>query len=189
MTAAAVRFADIAVEACDRRGAMQRVGELTDVLAEVAATDPAVVVEIGCGNGGTLWAWRQLCPEVFAVTLPNLNPDFPRRHGSTVLLADSHDPRSRVWLQEQLAGRPVDVLHIDGDHSYDGVRSDFEQYAPLVRPDGLIILHDIANDRDPDMGVPEFWAALRAQFGRIREIVYPGPRPLGAGLIWQESRP
>jgi predicted O-methyltransferase YrrM len=38
---------------------------------------------------------------------------------------------------------PVDLIFIDGDHSYEGVKQDFEIYAPLVRSDGLIAFHDI----------------------------------------------
>jgi len=37
----------------------------------------------------------------------------------------------------------VDLLFIDGDHSYEGCRLDFEMYRDLVAPDGLIVFHDI----------------------------------------------
>lgn len=39
-------------------------------------------------------------------------------------------------------GKPIRVLLIDADHSYEGVRSDFEHWSPLVAPGGLIIFHD-----------------------------------------------
>lgn len=39
-------------------------------------------------------------------------------------------------------GAPIRVLLIDADHSYDGVRRDFEHWSPLVAPGGLIIFHD-----------------------------------------------
>ncbi|HNQ24420.1 MAG TPA: class I SAM-dependent methyltransferase [Phycisphaerae bacterium] len=39
-------------------------------------------------------------------------------------------------------GGPVRVLLIDADHSYAGVRRDFELWSPLVAPGGLIIFHD-----------------------------------------------
>ena len=34
----------------------------------------------------------------------------------------------------------IDFLFLDGDHSYEGVRRDFENYAPLVRPGGIVAL-------------------------------------------------
>jgi predicted O-methyltransferase YrrM len=55
----------------------------------------------------------------------------------------------------------VDILFIDGDHSYDGVKQDFENYTPLLSKSGIVILHDIALS-DPDKGadsieVCRFW--------------------------------
>ncbi len=43
-------------------------------------------------------------------------------------------------------GNPIRVLFIDADHSYDGVRSDFETWWPHVAPGGLIIFHDYLMD-------------------------------------------
>lgn len=42
------------------------------------------------------------------------------------------------------AGNPIRVLLIDADHSYEGVRTDFEAWWPLVAPNGLIVFHDYA---------------------------------------------
>ena len=39
----------------------------------------------------------------------------------------------------------IDYLHIDGDHHYEGVRLDFDLFAPLVHDDGVITLHDSGN--------------------------------------------
>jgi hypothetical protein len=36
----------------------------------------------------------------------------------------------------------IDVLFIDGDHSYDGVKKDFDLYSKLLTKSGIIILHD-----------------------------------------------
>ena len=36
----------------------------------------------------------------------------------------------------------IDYLHIDGDHTYKGCRTDFEMYRPKVRPGGYITIHD-----------------------------------------------
>jgi len=39
-------------------------------------------------------------------------------------------------------GRPIRLLLIDADHSYEGVRGDLEAWLPLVAPGGLIVFHD-----------------------------------------------
>ena len=58
----------IAQTACEVHGASQDAGELEQALTLIGS-DRAVIVEIGCDRGGTLWAWRQVCPTVFGVTL------------------------------------------------------------------------------------------------------------------------
>jgi hypothetical protein len=57
-------------------------------------------------------------------------------------------------------GIEIDYLHIDADHHYEGVRLDFELFAPLVRDDGVITLHDSVNYREP-CGVPQLVDDLR----------------------------
>lgn len=45
-------------------------------------------------------------------------------------------------LKTHLKGNKIDVLFIDGDHSYEGVKKDFLNYSDFVRSNGLIILDD-----------------------------------------------
>lgn len=45
------------------------------------------------------------------------------------------------WLGPELAGS-VDFVFIDGDHSYDGLRADWEGWSGLIAPGGSIALHD-----------------------------------------------
>lgn len=178
-----MNFYEIAIAACDRHGAMQRPDEFTTVLDLVAAAEPKVIVEIGCMIGGTLYAWRQICEDVYAITLPNPHPDYPISHGATVLKADSHSPESLAWLRAQIVGREIDVLHIDGDHTFDGVSADWEMYSPLVRAGGLILINDIANDRDAQ-DVGRFWRQLSVD--HTSETVIAGVRPIGFGIITKE---
>ena len=39
-------------------------------------------------------------------------------------------------------GIRIDYLHIDGDHSYEGVKKDFELYSTIMNPNGIISIHD-----------------------------------------------
>jgi hypothetical protein len=36
----------------------------------------------------------------------------------------------------------IDLLFIDGDHSYEGVKRDFDLYSQILSPNGIIIIHD-----------------------------------------------
>ncbi len=81
---------------------------------------------------------------------------------------------------------PIDLLFIDGDHSYDGVKRDWEMFSPFVREFGVVIFHDTLWLRNPDpemgranMGVPDFVEELREQGYPVTTI----DRNFGVSLI------
>jgi cephalosporin hydroxylase len=156
----------IAQIACDEHRASQKRDELAAAVKLVAAAQPKVLVEIGCDRGGTLWAWRQVCPDVYGITLADNSyasggSGQPlNTHGATVHIGDSHDPLTLKWLTGQLAGRPLDVLVLDGDHLFAGVWADWEMYGRLVRPGGLVLFHDIDSAGDLRCEVWKLWPKL-----------------------------
>jgi hypothetical protein len=46
-------------------------------------------------------------------------------------------------------------LFIDGDHSYEGVKKDFELYSKILSDNGLIIIHDTDGDYEESLIVSE----------------------------------
>jgi len=78
---------------------------------------------------------------------------------------------------DKFRGFKCDILMIDGDHSYEGVKSDYLNYSPLVEKGGLIILHDICNI---NCGVPDFWKELDVpnkitfNWGKAANKIVPG---------------
>jgi len=57
----------------------------------------------------------------------------------------------------------IDLLHIDGLHTLDAVKHDFETWYPKVRPGGIILFHDI-EARLQDFGVWKFWQQLQPEY-------------------------
>lgn len=178
----------IATDAYNHHHASQKIPELAEAVKRVADIKPKVIVEIGCDAGGTLYCWSQLAETVIGVTLFENTLETGGQgtgyklnaHGASVIYGDSHDPRIRSELRTMLPG-PIDVLHIDGDHSYRGVKADFDDYTPLVRDGGVVLIHDAANTHDDRVAVPEFCA----DYGITDIIAGPG-RPLGFG-IWKKE--
>jgi predicted O-methyltransferase YrrM len=145
------------------------------------------VVEIGSDAGGMLWAFREAgAGRVIGVDLPNGRYGSGRAlqsHGADVVLGDSHRQVTKDELVALLDGRPIDLLFIDGDHTYDGVRADWRMYGPLVRFGGLVAFHDICHHAlFPDVRVDRLWWELKARHPvDTSEIVYYS-RPWGSGM-------
>jgi len=57
----------------------------------------------------------------------------------------------------------VDLLHIDGYHTYEAVKHDFESWLPKLAPGATVLFHDTSETRD-DFGVHIFWAELMKQY-------------------------
>jgi predicted O-methyltransferase YrrM len=73
-----------------------------------------------------------------------------RRHGPTV---HWHPARSqdvgRVW-----SGGPVDLVFIDGEHSPEGCREDWEVWHGHVRSGGIVAFHEARAGRAGGQGIP-----------------------------------
>jgi predicted O-methyltransferase YrrM len=187
-------------------GALQKPSELSELLQRVSAIQPRTVVEIGTARGGTLYGLCQVAPDdatIVSVDLPGGqfgggydNADVSRfmtyRRGTqrlSCLMADSHLLETRERLTGELSASPIDFLLIDGDHTYQGARLDWEMYAPMVREGGLVALHDICyHTLAPECQVDKLWAELEGQYDSDRIIDHTQDFWGGIGVI-RKSEP
>jgi predicted O-methyltransferase YrrM len=157
--------------------------EIVALLALLRAEQPRRVLEIGTANGGTLYlvAWASAADaRIVSLDIRQFNP-LQRRifesfgRGSQqvrIEQGDSHLDGTRDAVRASFGADQLDFLFIDGDHSASSVRHDYELYAPLVRPGGLIAFHDIVDGPDELVGgVPAFWREVRGQLDDPRELV------------------
>jgi predicted O-methyltransferase YrrM len=150
---------------------------------------PRTVLEIGTADGGTLLAHARLAaPDALVISL-----DLPRGpfgggyapwriplyesfalSGQRLALvrADSHAPATADTIERLLGGRRIDYAFIDGDHTYDGVRQDFELCRRFAAADALIAFHDIAvHPKESGCEVDRLWRELRAEYAH-EELVH-----------------
>ncbi|MDD3475165.1 MAG: glycosyltransferase, partial [Candidatus Dojkabacteria bacterium] len=68
----------------------------------------------------------------------------------------------------------IDVLHIDGLHTYDAVKHDFQTWLPKVKKDsGIVLLHDVCEKSD-GFGVYKLWDELNKEYNTITFEHYHG---------------
>ena len=89
-----------------------------------------------------------------------------------------------------LCGQALDYLLIDGDHSYPGVKCDFEMYGTTVRKSGLIAFHDIVWGGPPEnvSGVPRFWRGIKSKCRHIERIKDRQQGGYGIGVLYLDEQ-
>lgn len=175
---------EVAASAVHMHGALQKVEEFAPLIALLEVSKPKIVVEIGVGNCGSTWAFSKL-PSVevlIAIDLPSgpwggsdkslteQRLHYIQAHSKAKILFIAGNSQSSECLdsvnkalQEVQAEWKIDFLFIDGDHSYNGVKTDFLTYSPLVSKPGLIGFHDIAEHPvETGCEVKKFWDEIKA---------------------------
>lgn len=88
--------------------------------------------------------------------------DYTQRHFPGVTLQRSFFEDARHLFMPG----SIDILHIDGLHTYDAVKHDFTSWFEKVSPQGVILFHDISV-LDRGFGVYRLWAELKQHFSTI----------------------
>lgn len=121
--------------------------EEREILAQAAAAvpDDGVIVEIGTALGGTSNIFHQNAGKRgAAVYTVDISPcHVAREHlkdTRVCMITRTAGEFAAAWPGE--VGRPIDLLFVDGDHSFEGVFGDLAAWLPLVRPGGLLLFHD-----------------------------------------------
>lgn len=176
---------------------------LVEILKELR---PSVICEIGAAGGGTTFLLAHGAPSDAVIITVDLI--FPQKRKAALrqfalpgqkifcLEKDSHQPETVSAIKECLPDANLDVLYLDGDHSYEGIKADFELFSPLVRPGGIIVFHDIVPDFKTRFGiettsyvggVPQFWKELKASHEKIEELIEDSAQDgYGIGILHWE---
>lgn len=188
-------WGEVAKRAIEVHKAQQDWHELSILLAFLARTSiPALIIELGYGDGGLAWALRQLPsqPTVLSVTLPNPVTDAYRTAPTSrqhIIPGDTQDPATHQAVISWLGDQRADLLIIDADHKYDSALQDWIAYSPLVKPTGLVMFHDIAMAIGyPEVQVHRLWQELKADH-YVTEIVSNPSGLAGIGLVWGKRNP
>lgn len=158
------------------------------------------VLEIGSNFGGTLKRMASVMPKgsrIVSVDLPcDSTPKFLRPLSSLkdtckkigmmggnveLLIGDSHDPEMVAAVGKYA---PYDFGFIDGDHTYEGAKADWQNYGPMCK---IVGFHDVAGSI---LGCATLWRELKASeeyHYRCEEFISGGTPTMGIGIIYREA--
>ncbi|WP_185985348.1 class I SAM-dependent methyltransferase [Aureimonas mangrovi] len=168
----------------------------------VEAARPRTIVELGTHTGNSFCAFLQaaeaegLDTKVFAVD-HWMGDEHSGHYGDDVYTelqayVDAVYPGRATMIRSSFddaldgfENGSIDILHIDGMHTYDAVRKDFDSWLPKVAPNGLVLLHDTAV-RARDFGV---WKLLEEVSADHRTAQLHNSHGLGIVALGEQPAP
>jgi hypothetical protein len=166
-----------------------------NLLIELAR--PKILVELGTHTGVSYCAFCEAV-KIFQVdtrcfAIDTWEGDSHVGHYSKEILTQLrayHDPRygsfSRLIQSTfdnalaQFADASIDVLHIDGNHTYEAVKHDFETWKPKISDAGVVLFHD-TNNKTGDFGVYRLWAEIEKEYPSFQFLFGSGLGVLAVG--------
>jgi len=127
-----------------------RYGDSLRELAKVAKPGAKIrSIEIGTPNGE--------CPNPTVKPMRKTVKDLKEQgYDADVFFSDSHDPEALEWAKQQ---GPFDFIYIDGDHTYEGAKKDWEWYGPLGKRVALKCISMVGTNE----GVYKLWPEIRTK--------------------------
>ena len=176
--------------------------EINKLLEILNDLNPRIILEIGTAGGGTLFLYTRIAhpkASIISVDLPGgsfgggyAKWKIPIYKSFTIgdqkiklLRADSHNPKTFEHVKNLINKKMVDFLFIDGDHTYEGVKRDFEMYSSLVKKGGIIAFHDIVEHTvESGCEVNKFWDEIKNDYEYQELIGDIEQTGAGIGIIY-----
>jgi predicted O-methyltransferase YrrM len=167
-------------------GASQDWFELWQMLEVADQLKPKKILEIGVHTGLGLKAFRDAFPGADLFGL-ELDTQYLQFKDFLLIEGDSTEP-DIIRLVESYG--PFDFIFIDGDHTYEGVKADWENYHGMVRAGGAVGFHDTSRMGEGWMSkvevrrlLDELWASNSYRSAEF----FNGRENPGVAIIWPES--
>jgi glycosyltransferase involved in cell wall biosynthesis len=166
----------------------------------VGAFRPRVLVELGAHAGDSYCAFCQAVMEggletrCYAIDTWEGDP-HTGFYGAQVLeeLKKYHDPLYGHFSTlvkatfdaavELFRDGEIDLLHVDGYHTYEAVGHDFAVWLPKLSRKGIVLLHD-TQERRSDFGTWRFWEELKERFPHFE---FTHGHGLGVLIVGEEA--
>jgi len=123
-----------------------------EMIQDLASELPmdAVVVKIGAGAGTDTLAMLEVNEDIVIYSIDILAGEHPETTNEHLRLEEAGYADTgcvvRIWGDSKVVGKrwpiPIDWLHVDGDHSKEGISGDISAWLRHVKPGGVVSFHD-----------------------------------------------
>ena len=179
------------------------VGHLPFAYWIMGAIRPNIFVELGTHSGNSYFAFCQSAKELhlptkcYAVDTWQGDTHAGQYDDTVFNEVKSHNEAHygkfsnllRMTFDDSLSkfsDGSVNLLHIDGLHTYEAVKHDFETWLPKLAPNAIVLFHD-TEIRDHGFGVWKFWAELQEKYNT--HLSFPHSKGLGVLCTSNQNDP
>ena len=149
--------------------AIQLPSEFMCLLEIYEELNPSNVIEIGTAYGGTLRHFQRITPTANFLSLDvYMGNVFAKNTFHTTTFLEGNTANPEIFEKAKNIMPTADFLFIDGDHAFPVLRTDWEWYKTLIRPGGIVALHDINGSLGYDTRT--LWEEIKNQGYKTREF-------------------
>lgn len=168
----------------------QTLDEIINTLKIIRQLDPQIILEIGSATGGFIYIisttlnsrkkrtiisidpWSKGTKyekqfDVYKKTIKKLEQSYPNNK-YVHIRGKSENKETIANLEKVLKNNKIDFLFIDGNHTYEGVLSDWNKYNNFVDEDGVIAFHDIIGDK----GASKAWKKITYENNNYKKVEF-----------------
>jgi glycosyltransferase involved in cell wall biosynthesis len=177
------------------------IGHLPFAAWVIQEVSPKIFVELGTHTGNSYFSFCQSVVETgtstkcYAVDTWQGDEHAGQYNDEIFITVNSHHQEHYVGFSRLLrmtfddavsyfADESIELLHIDGLHTYEAVRHDFETWLPKLAPGAVVMFHD-TNVRVRNFGVWKLWEELQARYPNNLEFVHSH----GLGVLQLNNAP
>lgn len=164
------------------------VGHLPFAAWLIKTIQPGIFVELGTHTGNSYFSFCQAIEEAkLATKCYSVDTWQGEEHAgyydeSVYQQVNTHNQQNyahfssllRMTFDEAASlfeNKSVQLLHIDGLHTYEAVRHDFETWLPKLAPGAIVLFHD-TNVRERGFGVWKLWEELQERYPNNLEFIH-----------------
>ena len=146
----------------------------------VLETKPSILVELGTHHGNSYFTFCQsvvaskIKTKCFAIDCWEGDEQAGSYSQSVYEVVASYNEKHYEQFSQllkktfdqaldEIGDGSVDLLHIDGLHTYEAVKHDFETWKPKLSDNGIVLFHDVCVQKE-GFGVLKFWQELKKTY-------------------------